>query len=96
MGNVYSRRGKDRPLAFRADELKAGGTWLVYLTMTKGKGKAMPPELAADERPCPRCAGSGHWVEKHERCFRCNGTGKIKDKRKGKDNGPSIFDETGP
>jgi uncharacterized phage protein len=43
--------------------------------------KRPPPELAADERLCPRCAGSGTWVEKHEKCFRCDGTGKIKDQR---------------
>jgi DnaJ-class molecular chaperone len=26
---------------------------------------------------CPRCAGSGHWVEKDQVCFRCSGRGKI-------------------
>lgn len=29
------------------------------------------------EKTCPRCAGSGKWVEKHQICFRCNGAGKI-------------------
>ncbi len=33
--------------------------------------------LKDTERRCPRCSGSGHWVEKHEACFRCKGTGKI-------------------
>ena len=29
------------------------------------------------EKTCPRCAGSGYFVEKSDKCFRCNGTGKV-------------------
>lgn len=32
------------------------------------------------ERACPRCAGSGQWVEKHQVCYRCKGLGRIKAK----------------
>lgn len=32
-------------------------------------------------KTCPRCAGSGHWVEKDQKCYRCDGTGKVPDER---------------